>query len=491
MNSLLQKFFPTTIDHTTSASNPGNLQINYWRYFRSFPAETHQWFAYLYWWLFFVLTINLGYWLAGHWAIINVAEHYSATYPDLLIIVQVLYWLCGIGLNVAFSAGLFKVVQILGIWLIHLREHFSGGCVNPAIVVSQSPPLVAVSTDLRKWDEPYPVIKILEQPLHKLPGGIPPVGTRLATVALYCAGEEQLPHWIDFNPIVVNCVTDSQADIDRVFRSISLRDWQDLQDGLRCVEKRTQLGLYFVNSAERYVQPEGAEQEEDFVPIEQLEFLDIRDVLRVDYQTGTFLRLCWGFPSAKVFWVYKSMKLQQWFNRINPTVGLSIISAIVTILTKLPKVILDSFARQNQADPSAWWVIALPIGLSCVVAPVVFGAVYLLNTPFAQAWEFDRICGTLTVTRRSIFPRSRSEVYPLGQFQNINILDENKDNSIVAYSLVLKQVPRRGFLWFKPKVKHLLLAKIANSEHPELDQRFEVARQVRFTVRRFMDWLII
>jgi hypothetical protein len=108
-----------------------------------------------------------------------------------------------------------------------------------------------------------------------------------------------------------------------------------------------------------------------------------------------------------------------------------------------------------------------------------------------QSWKFDRISGTLTVAARSMIHSAKTEVYPLGKFQNIDILDEDKGSGIIAYSLILKEVQKRGFLFFKPKPKYLLLAKIANSEHPELDQRFQIAQQVRFAVRKFMDWPIV
>lgn len=244
MISLLQKLFPATTNQNTWASNPGNLRVDYWKYFRSFPAESRQHFADLFWWLFFFPTINLAYWFCGYWFVVEMPKNYSVVYPDLPVILTALYWIFGLGLNIAFLNGLFGVFRVLGFWLRHLQDHFSGGCVNPAVVVSQSPPLIAVATDLRKWNEPYPVIKILEQPLSAMSGGIPPVGTRLATVALYWAGAAHLPHWVDFNPIVVNCVTDNQVDIDRVFNTLQVQEWRDLQDGLRQIENHNQPGLY-------------------------------------------------------------------------------------------------------------------------------------------------------------------------------------------------------------------------------------------------------
>jgi Protein of unknown function (DUF3239) len=489
MKSILQKLFPTTVDHRTRASNPGNLTISYWKYVRSFPQETRQQFSELFWWLFFFPTINLGYWLGGYQVVASMSANYSVAYPNIWIFLFGTYLLLGLVLNQAFLKGLWGISRKLMVWLTNRREHFSFGCVNPAIVVSQSPPLVAVATDLRKWDEPYPVIKILAQPLHTISGGVPPIGTRLATVALYCAGAEaKQDHWVDFNPIVVNCITDNQTDIDRVFNSIQREDWQDLEMGLRRVEKRTQPGLYFVNTLERYVAPEGAEQAEDFGPIEQLDLLDRRDVLRVDYQTGTVLTLHRGFPSAQASWAYEWEGFRRELKKAGVGGVLVALLTILGLLGKLLRPLLDAHHKSSHDD--SIWIIWSFAGFCAVVPIVLYLTIYPLVTPFLQSWKFDRISGTLTITSKSIIHRARTVVYPLGRFQNIDILDEDKGADIVRYSLILKEVRQQGFLFFKPKAKHLLLTKIASSKHPELDQRFEIAKQVRFTVRKFMDWPI-
>jgi Protein of unknown function (DUF3239) len=491
INTILQRLFPTTVDRRTSASNPGNIQISYWKYFRSFPQETRQRFSDLFWWLFCCPTFNLGYWLAGHSFIDQMSENYSITYPNARIYLLGLYVLFGLLLNFAFIHGLFGVLKLLNYWLTSRREHFSFGCVNPAIVVSQSPPLVAVATDLRKWDEPYPVIKILEQPLQTIPGGVPAIGTRLATVALYWAGAAtQQDHWADFTPIVVNCVTDDQTDIDRVFNSIQREDWQDLEAGLRRIEKRTQPGLYFVNTLERYVAPEGAAQATDFVPIAQLDLFDVRDVLRMDYQTGTVLQLHRGFPSAQASWAYEWKGFMQMIRKKGFGGVLMVVLTLLGVIGKLLRPSLEKHHSTNHVDESMWIIWAF-VGFSVLVPILLYIIIYPLVTPFLQSWKFDRISGTLTVTGRSMIHQARTVVYPLGRFQNIDILDKDKGGGIISYSLILKKVQKRGFLLFKPKPKHLLLTKIANSEHPELDQRFQIAQQVRFTVRQFMDWPIV
>jgi hypothetical protein len=65
-------------------------------------------------------------------------------------------------------------------------------------------------------------------------------------VALYC-GTGQQGHWDDFDPIVINCVTSKEADIDRVLESIPNSEWRTLWLGLqqlRHLHIKIQPGLY-------------------------------------------------------------------------------------------------------------------------------------------------------------------------------------------------------------------------------------------------------
>jgi hypothetical protein len=112
------------------------------------------------------------------------------------------------------------------------RVHFWYGCANPAAVVSVSPPRIAVYTDLSAVGrKEHPVLKVVDQPLGCLDGGIPPVGTRLATVSMYCQPMVDW-HWSDFVPIAVGLVTDAKS-ARAVMDRVPPENWDRLEHGLR------------------------------------------------------------------------------------------------------------------------------------------------------------------------------------------------------------------------------------------------------------------
>lgn len=224
-----------TLDDSTSASNPGGLQVDYFYYFRSFPHQLTQLvFPYL-GQLSLTLFINYGFFYALIDTISKGKNVKNLPFAFLAIIV--------------FDAFLFySLLPLLNkiIFLIRrTKEHFIYGCVNPGIVVSYEPALVAVFTDLTTGKWPYPAIKILPQPLNCLKDGTPKVGTRLATIALY-EGIKEHEHWDDFYPVVINCVTRNFQDIKRVFLSIPEWEWQALEHGLRQINNSKKPGLYFL-----------------------------------------------------------------------------------------------------------------------------------------------------------------------------------------------------------------------------------------------------
>lgn len=154
------------------------------------------------------------------------------------------------------GALIFGLIGAMGLYRV--SSQFNLGCVNPTQVVSTSPPLVAVYTDLTTGGDPYDVVKVLHQPLGKMTGGMPRVGQRLSSVALY-AGDISKAHWDDFDPVVVNCVTASRADIERTLKSIPDDEWQCLEEGLRQVPTPQKPGLYPVDlSRLRAIQAQGA-----------------------------------------------------------------------------------------------------------------------------------------------------------------------------------------------------------------------------------------
>jgi hypothetical protein len=168
------------------------------------------------------------------------------------------FWSLGLALSLAASLALtftvswFFLLLVLPLiamnwfyWYI-VRMKFVAGCVNPAQVVSLDPPLVAVITNLSKggrrraWD----YVRVLPQPLARMTGGLPQIGQRLASVALYQRSDDASPHWDTFNPTVVNCVTWNAAEVERVARSIQLGDWQELDLALRQLPQPVTAGLF-------------------------------------------------------------------------------------------------------------------------------------------------------------------------------------------------------------------------------------------------------
>jgi hypothetical protein len=196
-----------TLDDRALASNPGALDVQPLAFACSFPR----------WPLLFSAAAIAG-------AAAAVLLHWA-------------FWAIAL---VLLAAAFF-------LWL-RVEEHFLHGCVNPAVVVSTKPYRVAVYTDLTKGWKPCPAIKVLDQPLARMTGRPPREGDRLATVALYQRGAAP-DHWVDFHPIVIDCVTRSRRDIARVFRSLSEEDWRLVEEGLQQVESPSRRGLYPLDPA--------------------------------------------------------------------------------------------------------------------------------------------------------------------------------------------------------------------------------------------------
>lgn len=230
MNNKPRRTF--TVDDSTYASNPGGLRVNYLYWIRSFPSQPFQLLVPLIILVGFAFLINLIFGTALFEVLRKGKSLDNLPFASLGIIV----------FNVFFWLGISRQVNQLIFLAIRIREHFIYGCVNPAVVVSSQPPLVAVFTDLTTGKGSHHVIKILPQPLRWMKHGIPPVGTRLATVALY-KGNGQKGYWDDFHPVVINCVTGNTVDIERVFQSISHKEWEELEAGLGYLQT-TKPGLY-------------------------------------------------------------------------------------------------------------------------------------------------------------------------------------------------------------------------------------------------------
>ena len=203
----------------TYASTPGRFRFNILTWGRCFPRDT-------------ALTLL----------------------PLLLVgISGVLYWVLDAPYQIAVILcwiGLITATPKLSF----LSQKCRSGDANPAVVVSVSPCLIAVSADMTtRSGDAWPVIKILHQPLHRTRGPRPQVGDRLPTVALY-RGFRAAPHWSEFFPDAVACLTDSPAAVREAMRRLEVNEfgpdhWQRLEQNLAQVPAPYRPGLYWMRSA--------------------------------------------------------------------------------------------------------------------------------------------------------------------------------------------------------------------------------------------------
>jgi hypothetical protein len=187
------------VDDRTTASNPGGVSVQCFRYVQHFPV-----------------------WPLGFAVCLTASAAWAALWPSF-------WWvaLLSLVLNVLF-------------W-VRVKLRFKFGCVNPSRVVAVSPFTLAVFTDLSTGEGDYPVIKIIRHPLPR--GRQYKLGDNCATVAMY-TGSADAEHWEDFSPIMVDCATDNRSEIQLVTASIPSEEWADLDEGLKTVSLPLKTGLY-------------------------------------------------------------------------------------------------------------------------------------------------------------------------------------------------------------------------------------------------------
>ena len=107
--------------------------------------------------------------------------HHFLCYPTATLIILGLALACVAGailLHWSFWFGVALFAAALWLDISGSRWQALYGDVNPAIVVSTEPFLVAVSTDLTTGGDSYPAIKVLRQPLQRMTGGPPQLGAQ-------------------------------------------------------------------------------------------------------------------------------------------------------------------------------------------------------------------------------------------------------------------------------------------------------------------------
>lgn len=221
-------FQPPTrfMNNSTRASLPGRIEVQPLLWLRCFAL------------LQLVFSIPLILLVLGSLIVIFIGETDKAALPILPILVLIMM---GRRLYMAF---------------LRVSEKVNHGCLNPAVVVSVAPYLIAVYSDLTMNDrDHYPVIKILKQPLNRSPAGRAlKVGDRLPTVAIYRWNPDRSrPYWSDFHPIAVPCVNSDPPVIAQAIKRLDLDEggtlWYRLQAGLKLIPTPTVPGLYFLTPA--------------------------------------------------------------------------------------------------------------------------------------------------------------------------------------------------------------------------------------------------
>jgi hypothetical protein len=139
------------------------------------------------------------------------------------------------------AAGIGVAVVLVSIY--QTRQAFQEGDVCPAVVLDAKRHLVAVGTDLSKGGKPYPVVKVLKQPLGRVTGGPFEDRARLAFVAMY-NGFAHEKRWRNFGGYLVNSGTTNEKTVRRVLRSIEDEQWQWLEAAVEQLDEPYRAGLY-------------------------------------------------------------------------------------------------------------------------------------------------------------------------------------------------------------------------------------------------------
>ena len=145
--------------------------------------------------------------------------------------------------------GVMLVINKIYWWFIERR--FQKGDYNVGRVVSTSPMLVAVPTDLRKgYAGLFPVIKVIEIKFDKLGDTQLSIGDKIGTCGLYTNSKDDIPFWLGFDPVpVFYGNSDFAKQQKRAEASTTIEAWQDFEEQLNQLPKPFQRGLYKITTS--------------------------------------------------------------------------------------------------------------------------------------------------------------------------------------------------------------------------------------------------
>ncbi|MBP1167515.1 MULTISPECIES: DUF3239 domain-containing protein [unclassified Chryseobacterium] len=161
-------------------------------------------------------------------------------YKPIYLLIALLFSLA-FAWDVSWLWGGFAFIILLLVNIFYWRrqkEHFKYGDSNGAIVISEKPKMIAVTTNLSKgFGGKFPVIKVLP---YKGKGKL---NDRIGTVALYENSEEK-PHWNNFFPVPVDYVNNNKEELKAVLESYSEESWEVLKNRIKQLKQPYREGLF-------------------------------------------------------------------------------------------------------------------------------------------------------------------------------------------------------------------------------------------------------
>lgn len=128
-----------------------------------------------------------------------------------------IHWLFGI---IFLGSFLYNVWYWFGAY-----NKFKAGDVNPGKGISINPDRVAVATNMTKFGEHFPILRIIET---KLPKFEKEVGMYIPTVALYGDNPYEYPFWAEFHPVPISHGTTDKGILKARFETFTQEDFNKL-----------------------------------------------------------------------------------------------------------------------------------------------------------------------------------------------------------------------------------------------------------------------
>lgn len=158
--------------------------------------------------------------------------------PAVLIMTLASKWMGGALLGLCVLGTVF--------YWISVYSRFRNARVLPAIVISASPPMAAVTMDLEKGQSKRPAVRILEFPATKSEQESLKTGLRLPAAAkrIEQKGKDGKPYWADFSFVLMNCAVSDKKALSQLLRSFPDRQWEELESRIAMLPPPYEPGLY-------------------------------------------------------------------------------------------------------------------------------------------------------------------------------------------------------------------------------------------------------